>query len=121
MATTERILAVLRKKFQFSEGQVPHGATDMLHEVGNAPGALLYALLFVPELSIVADCVLLTNGSSDIEKRFLKAKGEGRMPLDRLEASFNRIELPSYSSIERSRMARSAWSRRRLPSHGGVC
>jgi len=92
----------------------------MLHEVGKAPEALLYSLLFVPELSIVADSVLLTNGSNDVEKRFLEAKRESRMPLDRLEASFNRIELP-FLFIERSRTARSAYSRRRLPRHGGAC
>ena len=68
----------------------------MLHEVGKAPEALLYSLLFVPRLSIIADSVLLTHiyGVDDAERHFLEAKREGRMSLERLEASFNRVEVP---------------------------
>lgn len=94
MATTESILARLRKRFRFSEGQVPHDADDMLHQAGKAREALLYSLLFVPELYIVDDSVLRVNGSSEAGKRFVEAKAKGRMSLDRLEASFNIVEVP---------------------------
>src|SRR5882724_19889 len=94
MITTDLIFSVLRKRYRFREGQVPHDARDMVHEVGKAPEALLYSLLFVPELSVVADSVLLTYGDSAVEERFLKAKREGAMPVERLEASFNMVEVP---------------------------
>jgi hypothetical protein len=94
MATTERIQEALRKRFRFTEGRVPHDPMDMVYGAGKPPEALLYSLLFMPELSLVADSVLLTNGSSDIEERFLQAKARSSMPLDRLEASFNMIEVP---------------------------
>jgi len=94
MTSTESILAALRKRLQFSEGRVPHDASDMIFEKGQAQAALLYSLLFVPELTMVDNSVLLTNGSSDIATRFLDAKTKSGMPLDRLEASFNLIEIP---------------------------
>jgi hypothetical protein len=96
MASIEAILTALRKRFRFVEGQVPHDEMDMLHEAGKAPEALLYSLLFVPRLSIVADSVLLTYiyGVDDTERHFLEGKREGRMSLERLEASFNRVEVP---------------------------
>ena len=94
MDKVEPILATLRKYFRFSEGQIPHDAEDMLFEVGKVSEALLYSLLFVPSFSIVEDSVLLTNGAQDVGQRFLEAKRAGRMSLDRLEASFNRIEIP---------------------------
>lgn len=94
MTATHPLLAALRKRFRFSEGQVPHDAEDMVYEQGKAPEALLYSLLFLPELSMVADSVLLTNGSSDVEQRFLEAKKTSRRPLDRLEASFNGADIP---------------------------
>lgn len=91
---TQVIQAALRKKFAFDEGQTPHSPDDMVFAAGNASDALLYSLLFVPELSLVDDSVLLTNGSSEVGERFLAAKRSGRMPLDRLEASFNMREIP---------------------------
>ena len=43
---------------------------------------------------MVDNSVLLVNGSSDRGKRFLEAKAKGRTSLDRLEASFNIVEVP---------------------------
>ena len=100
MATSELIANTLRKRFGFTEGRVPHDPDDMVFEKGKAGEALLYSLLFVPELSIVADSVLLTNGSTEIEGRFLEAKGRTPMPLDRLEVSFNRVEIPFLFAAE---------------------
>jgi hypothetical protein len=88
------ILAALRRRFSFTEGEVAHDPDDMVFQAGNAPDALLYSLLFVPELSVVDGSVLLTNGDTDIEERFLSAKRETQTPLDRLEASFNFREIP---------------------------
>lgn len=88
------ILAALRRRFRFTEGTVPHDAQDMLHQQGQASAALLYSLLFVPQLAIVADSVLVTFGDKDLEERFLKAKAENDWPLDKLEASFNLTEVP---------------------------
>jgi hypothetical protein len=101
MEKVKPILATLRKYFRFSEGEIPHDAADMLFEVGKAHEALLYSLLFVPGLSIVEDSVLLTNEAQGIEERFLQAKRAGRMPLARLEASFNRVEIP-FMFIDRN-------------------
>lgn len=93
MASTEAILTALRKRFR-SEGHVPHDEMDMLHETGKAPEALLYSLLFVPTLFIVDDSVLLMHGVDDAERHFLEAKKASGMPLERLEASINRVEIP---------------------------
>jgi hypothetical protein len=93
MASTEAILTALRKRFR-SEGHVPHDEMDMLHETGKAPEALLYSLLFVPTLFIVDDSVLLLHGVDDAERHFLEAKKASGMPLERLEASINRVEVP---------------------------
>jgi hypothetical protein len=95
------ILAALRRRFLFTEGAVPHDARDMLHQQGQVPEALLYSLLFVPQLAIVADSVLATFGDKDLEERFLKARAENDWPLDKLEASFNLIEVP-YLFSDRS-------------------
>jgi hypothetical protein len=93
MASTEAILTALRKRFR-SEGHVPHDEMDMLHETGKAPEALLYSLLFVPTLFIVDDSVLLMHGVDDAERHFREAKKASGMPLERLEASINRVEVP---------------------------
>jgi hypothetical protein len=93
MASTEAILTALRKRFR-SEGHVPHDEMDMLHETGKAPEALLYSLLFVPTLFIVDDSVLLMHGVDDAERHFLEGKKASGMPLERLEASINRVEIP---------------------------
>lgn len=93
MASTEAILTALRKRFR-SEGHVPHDEMDMLHETGKAPEALLYSLLFVPTLFIVDDSVLLMHGVDEAERHFLEAKRASGMPLERLEASINRVEVP---------------------------
>ena len=93
MASTEAILAALRKRFR-SDGHVPHDEMYMLHETGKAPEALLYSLLFVPTLFIVDDSVLLMHGVDDAERHFLEAKRASGMPLERLEASINRVEVP---------------------------
>jgi hypothetical protein len=119
MASTEAILTALRKRFR-SDGHVPHDEMDMLHETGKAPEALLYSLLFVPTLFIVDDSVLLMHGVDDAERHFLEAKRASGMPLERLEASINRVEIPFLSSTETSTMTRSACSRNRLPRHGAA-
>ena len=93
MASTEAILTALRKRFR-SDGHVPHDEMDMLHETGKAPEALLYSLLFVPTLFIVDNSVLLMHGVDDAERHFLEAKKASGMPLERLEASINRVEVP---------------------------
>ena len=93
MASTEAILTALRKRFR-SDGHVPHDEMDMLHETGKAPEALLYSLLFVPTLFIVDNSVLLMHGVDDAERHFLEAKRASGMPLERLEASINRVEVP---------------------------
>lgn len=91
---TQAIQRALRKKFSFNEGRVPHSPEDMIFAAGNASDALLYSLLFVPELSLVDDSVLLTNGSSEVREAFSAAKRKSQMPLERLEASFNMREIP---------------------------
>jgi hypothetical protein len=94
MASTEAILTALRKRFRLGEAHVPHDEMDMLHEAGKALEALLYSLLFVPTLFIVDDSVLLMHGVDDAERHFLEAKRASGMSLERLEASFNRVEVP---------------------------
>jgi hypothetical protein len=93
MPASDSLLAALRKRFRFSEGSVPHATGDMVHEVGKAPQALLYSLLFVPDLSIVADSVLLTYLDDAVSERFLEAKSNSKFSLERLEASFNNVEV----------------------------
>jgi hypothetical protein len=93
MPATEELLRALRGRFRFSEGQVPHDPGDMVHEVGKVPEALLYSLLFVPSFAVVADSVLLTYADSGIPEDFLKAKTNTQLSLERLEASFNQVEV----------------------------
>jgi hypothetical protein len=89
----DAILTALRKRYRFSEGEVPHDAADMVYEAGKVHEALLYSLLFAPEFSIVDDSVVLTYADYDTERRFLEAKKAGSMPLEKLEASFNHVEV----------------------------
>jgi hypothetical protein len=93
MVDMNLVLRALRRRFHFSEGTAPHDEADMLFEVGKAPEALLYSLLFVPTFLLVQDSVMLTQGSDDIQKRFIEAKKAGRISLPCLEASFNRVEI----------------------------
>ena len=93
MIATDAILAALRKRYRFSEGEVPHDAAEMVYEAGKDREELLYSLLFVPEFSIVDDSVLLSYADIDTERRFREAKKAGRMSLARLEATFNHVEV----------------------------
>ena len=90
----DAILDALRKRFRFTEGRIPHDEWDMLHEAGRFPDALLYALLFLPRLSLVEDSVLLSDGSDDVAERFREAKKNSRWSLEEIEASFNMREIP---------------------------
>lgn len=90
----DAILDALRKRFRFAEGRTPHDGWDMLHEAGRFPDALLYALLFLPKLSLVEDSVLLSDGSDDVAERFREAKRRLKWPLAEIEASFNMREIP---------------------------
>ena len=93
MPASDALLAALRKRFRFSEGRVPHATGDMVYEAGKAPEALLYSLLFVPDLSVVADSVLLTYPDDTASERFLEAKSNSQLSLERLEASFNKVDV----------------------------
>lgn len=90
----DAILDALRKRFRFAEGRIPHDAWDMLHEAGRFPDALLYALLFLPRLSLVEDSVLLSDGCDNIAMRFREAKKNSKSSLREIEASFNIREIP---------------------------
>ncbi len=68
---------------------------DCLYKYGTGSLALLYSVLFLPELIVVDDSVLLRkNLKEKVDlKRFLEAKQNGIMSIQVLEASFNFIEV----------------------------
>ena len=88
-----KILEVLRKLFP-SPGE-SYNSADFIYSFGKASDAILYSLLFMPELVIISNSVLLTSAVSDSEnkKKFLSALLKNNSNLSELEASFNFIEL----------------------------
>ena len=95
MSTTEHLTSVISKKFNKLVGEIPTNCLDWLHAIGKASEALLYSILFMPELKIVNDSVLLAWGMQDDEsqQRFLDSVKSNNMSLQQLEASFNFIEV----------------------------
>ena len=92
----------------------------MLYESGRFPDALLYALLFMPTLSLVEDSVLLSDGNDDKAAAFREARKSSKMPLGELEACFNMRDIPylfldqNYTDEEESLLAEAiaeAWRR----------
>lgn len=95
MSTTINLINVLAQKFERVGGEKPTTLLDWLHSVGKASEALLYSILFMPELTVVGNSVLLSwSISQESEKdRFLKLLAGGTKELHTLEASFNFIEV----------------------------
>jgi hypothetical protein len=95
MSRTTELTRIIDQKFGSSLPQKPTSLGDWLHAVGKASEALLYSILFMPELIEVGGSILLAWGVPDeaSKKRFLDALGEGSKSREELEASFNFIEV----------------------------
>lgn len=68
---------------------------DWLHAVGDHAGALLYSILFTPEVLVLNDCVFFTPflGSRErLEKQLVGARSAAEKC--RIEWSWNYVELP---------------------------
>jgi hypothetical protein len=68
---------------------------DWLHAHGNAGDAILYSILFMPEVSTVDDSILLAWAVSDreAELRFSDTLTAASISREVLEASFNFVEI----------------------------
>lgn len=95
MSTTINLINVLEQKFEGEAGEKPTSLLDWLYSAGKASEALLYSILFMPELLVIENSVLLAWGiSQENEKaRFLELLASGSKELPMLEASFNFIEV----------------------------
>ena len=88
-----RVLTVLMHFFKF-EGRAPISA-DLIYKNGKASDAILYALLYFPELVQIQDSILLSWSVSDTQnrERFLAQISSNKIDLPKLEASFNFVEI----------------------------
>ena len=95
MTTMNDLSSVVSRKFEAMVGEKPTSLGDWLHSIGKASEALLYSILFMPELLVIGNSVLLswTVPNEDAKKRFLDALSEGIKSREELEASFNFIEV----------------------------
>lgn len=66
---------------------------DLLSQYGDAISALLYSSIFFPEFTEVDGSILLKDNIDKAEERFLAARGESKLSLPALEASFNTVEV----------------------------
>lgn len=88
-----RVLSVLCNYFKFDVGSQSSG--DLIYENGKASDAILYSLLYFPELEIISDSVLLAWSVSDFQnrERFLAQITSNGIDVPKLEASFNFVEI----------------------------
>lgn len=95
MSTTNNLISALEQKFKLESVEKPTTLLDWLYSMGKASEALLYSILFMPELLIVESSVLLAwSASQKSEKeRFLELLADGSKDIQTLEASFNFIEV----------------------------
>lgn len=95
MTMTTELINVIGQRFRSSVAEKPTSLGDWLHAVGRGGEALLYSILFMPELVLVSGSVLLAWGLPDeaSRTRFLEALAEGNKSREELEASFNFVEI----------------------------
>jgi len=95
MSATINLITVLEQKFNLASGERPITLLDWLYSMGKASEALLYSILFMPELLIIENSVLLAwSVSQKSEKeRFLDSLADESKDIQTLEASFNFIEV----------------------------
>lgn len=93
MVTNDEIISLLRK--YFPTAGVGFGTTDFVHSFGRASQALLYALLYMPELVEVSGSILLAWNvpDEDAKQRFDSGLKKMTMTREELEASFNFVEI----------------------------
>ena len=95
MSVTNELIPVLKKQFGKAAGEAPATLGDWLYARGRASEALLYAILFMPELQLIQDSILLGWNLPDesAKRRFVDALAEGKQSRQQLETSFNFIEV----------------------------
>lgn len=93
MTTIGEITLFLRKHFPTAENGF--SSTDFIHCFGRASDALLYSLLYMPELIEVNGSILLAwNVPDEKEKlRFVSGLKNTNMARQELESSFNFVEI----------------------------
>lgn len=91
--TIDEITSLLRKYFPSQEDGF--SATDFIYSFGRASQAVLYSMLYMPELVEVGGSVLLAWNVPDEEakQRFLSGLEKTAMSIEELEASFNFVEI----------------------------
>lgn len=88
-----RLKDVLRSTYPNSDDNLD--VDDLIHANGNAIGALLYAGLFIPDTVTILDSVLISwnISASENKRRFLSLASEPGCDLEKLERSFNYVEI----------------------------
>lgn len=86
---------IFRSQYSQNSNNTLDNLLDLLHSMGNGRDALLYSILFMPELVVIGDSVLLSWNLPNKEAidRFLNMVGESGRTLEQLESSFNFIEV----------------------------
>lgn len=98
MSMSNDFIRYIKKIIRRKKGFSLDSSRDCIHAAGIASDALLYSMLFMPELNLVCDSVLLSwcNPSVNFESNFKDrryAKHYTEIQLQELEASFNFIEV----------------------------
>lgn len=93
-AITE-LTRVINKNLGGCDAEQVNCLRDCLHSAGKSSDAFLYAALYMPELVLIEDSVLLIWGLPDEKSRtgFKAALSERRISQKELEASFNFVEI----------------------------
>ena len=88
-----RVIYVLMRFFKF-EGIAPT-SSDLIYKNGKASDAILYSLLYFPELEQIQDSIMLAWSVSDTQNRdrFLAQVSSNEVEIRKLEASFNFVEI----------------------------
>jgi hypothetical protein len=95
MNTKIQLFEVLREKFKDSLGEDTETLSELLHAVGDASQALLHSILFMPELLVINDSVVLAFSFQydSAKSDFVNLLAEGKRSRQEIEASFNWVEV----------------------------
>lgn len=86
---------VLRAKFKARLGDDTDNLSELLSAAGQASEALLYSILFMPELNVIQDSVVLALSFQydSAKSDFIEELRSGKKSRHEVEASFNWVEI----------------------------
>ncbi len=95
MDIKKALFDALITKFSDNVSDDAETLTDLLFAAGKASQALLLSVLFMPEFKIIGDSVVLARSLEyeSAESNFVGALAKGEMSREKVETSFNFVEI----------------------------